>query len=630
MAEKSSYHDLIRAYWGYPEFKSRQEEIIQTVLSGKDCLALLPTGGGKSLCYQIPALMRPGLTIVISPLVSLMEDQVNDLQSRKIRAAALHAGVPRKRAQLIIEHCISGHNKILYLAPERLLSRKFKDTLVHLPIKLLVVDEAHCISQWGHDFRPAYLKIAEVKPLFPNVQTLALTGTATPEVRQEILQKLDIPQASVIKQSMIRKNLYLQVIHSKQKIYEAVRRSLDASGSLIIYTRSRRNTLLIRDELVLAGIPAAAYHAGMPHQERNSIQQQWLNNELQGVVATTAFGMGINKRDVRTIIHYDIPENLESYAQEVGRAGRDGKPSICILLVNDKNLSSLTARHEKKYPPVAYIQNIYKHLAHFYQVAKGSLSDEPYPFELELFCRTYQLEVVSAMAAIEMLRTNQYIDVSDGYQKKSQVQVIAEREIWDDLDDLPGQLKAVFQSLLRLYEGILQAPTPINEPKIAKYLDLHQTKLIDAMKRLHQLGFIQYRPANDHAVFRFLTERLGSKDVIIDLQQYQSLKQKKSLQLKAMIEYVQTNRCRNSFIGEYFGESVAKCHNCDQCLQGEGIKDNLKDEILEILKRKSMLLDELVGRFSFSQRSNVLKAIMDLEHENMISMDDHRTISLEH
>ena len=618
---------ILLKYWGFRQFRPLQKGIIQHVIENRDGIAVIATGGGKSICYQLPALMKAELTLVVSPLVSLMQDQVENLRLKGIKAEAIYSGLGRRKTNLILDHCIQGKIKLLYLAPERLQSPLFRQTLAHLPLSFLAVDEAHCISQWGHDFRPAYLNIGKIREIFPDIPILALTGTATDRVISEIKDLLYLRDPVISRSSIARPNLQYICITSSNKTYQLKRILQDFSGAFIVYTRSRRTTEILQAELNQVSIQVGAYHAGMSFDDRNTIQRKWLSNHLPGIAATTAFGMGIDKADVRLIVHYDLPNSLEEYVQETGRAGRDSQPALCILLSNKKDEIYTGERIRASLPTASFIRQIYKHVAHYTQHATGSRGEIRFPFDLEEFCKKYKLKVLPTKTAIEWIAKIGYIGYSDNYFDKTKVWIKADRTVWEDLQELPKSFTLVFQAILRLYEGVFLTLTPIEEQVIQNHTSLNLTQVTNAFIQLKKLDLIEYSPKGEKGQIWFNVERLPSDNLELNIPHYEAVKQNKLDQWMAIKEYINTQKCRQKFMAEYFDEDLKSCGICDNCLKKRSNTSSIRKRILTY-SENAISLEDLVSSFSFAEKDIVINEIMRLEQEQILSVSDDKIITM--
>ncbi|WP_303425027.1 ATP-dependent DNA helicase RecQ, partial [uncultured Muribaculum sp.] len=491
--KRALIHDILKRYWGYDSFRPRQEEIIMSVLDGRDTLGLLPTGGGKSLTFQVPAMVFEGITVVVTPLISLMKDQVDNLRAAGIRAVCLHSGLSRAEHRLALDRCRLGKAKLMYVSPEKLQSATFIDQLRSMDVSFLVVDEAHCISQWGYDFRPSYLKISLIRELFPDIPVLALTASATPVVVDDIMDKLGFKERNVYARSFSRDNLSYIVRNDFDKERRLINVLTNTSGSAIVYVRSRRRTREIADMLVRNGISADYYHAGLDATEKNEKQNNWKTDGVRVMVATNAFGMGIDKPDVRTVVHYDIPSSLEEYYQEAGRAGRDGKEAFAVLLVSRADKGRLTRMLSEMFPPKDFIRRVYELAGNFVNVAVGDGYNSVYEFNFALFLKTYDLPPLTTRSAMRLLTQAQYFEFVEEVTMQSRVMITANKsELYSVKLDEAGE--RVFNMLLRSYTGLFADFVYINESVIARRADVDEQKVYETMLQLSRMHILQYVP----------------------------------------------------------------------------------------------------------------------------------------
>ncbi|WP_289745638.1 RecQ family ATP-dependent DNA helicase [Paramuribaculum intestinale] len=558
--------EILRKYWGYDSFRPLQGDIIASVLSGHDTLGLLPTGGGKSLTFQVPGMILPGLTVVVTPLISLMTDQVDNLARRGIRAVCLHSGLTRAEHKLGVDRCNAGHAKFLYISPEKLQSDTFLDTLRHIDVSLIVVDEAHCISQWGYDFRPSYLNIARLRTLFPDVPLLALTASATPEVRADIMERLGFEGRRVFAASFARSNISYIVRAADHKDGLLLKALRGTSGSAIVYVRSRRRTREIADMLQAEGISAAHYHAGLEIEEKNERQKQWKEGHIRVMVATNAFGMGIDKPDVRFVAHYDLPPSLEEYYQEAGRAGRDGKPSYALTIASRHDRATLMRRLADAFPPRDFIKEIYSQVCVSLGIAIGDGYNAVYEFDLDEFCRRFGRQPRMTRSAIELLARSGYWQYVDDVASRSRIMITMRR---DELYGLRLEKtdEDVLQQLLRTYTGLFADYVAINENQIAGRLGLTADEIYQSLLSLGRHHVASYVPASNKPYIYFLTSRDEQRYVQIPVSVYEQRREVMKRRLDAMADFVfNAGSCRVARMLQYFGEKDAcRCGNCDVC-----------------------------------------------------------------
>lgn len=585
------YLDILHEYWGYPDFRGIQREIIESIGSGKDTLGLMPTGGGKSLTFQVPALTQKGVCIVISPLISLMKDQVDHLRQKNIGAAAIYSGMRRDDIVATLENCIFGGIKILYISPERVGSDLFKAKLLHMRVSFITVDEAHCISQWGYDFRPSYLQISEIRKLVPDAPVLALTATATPEVITDIQKQLGFEKENVFRMSFERKNLAYVVRRTESKEAEAVHILQSVSGSAIVYVRSRRRTKQVAELLHNNGISATWYHAGLEPAEKAQRQEDWQNDKIRVIVATNAFGMGIDKPDVRLVIHPDAPSSIEAYFQEAGRAGRDGKKSYAVLLWNSGDERKLNKRIDDTFPPKDDIRDVYEHLAYFFQVGVNSGAGSTFEFNIDKFSRTFHFFPIRVNSALVILQRAGYIFYDPNPENLSRVKFLLTRNELYRLENQPYNEDAVITSLLRNYGGLFVDYVYIDESFVAKDSGLSRDEVYMALKALNHKRIINFIPRKNTPLVRYAIDRVDGPDVVLSEDVYDKRKKQFAKRIASVLEYLNNESvCRSRQLLAYFGETKSKdCGQCDVCISHKDNKetrDAFKDaqrQILEIL-----------------------------------------------
>lgn len=625
---------ILIKYWGYPDFRSKQDEIIKSVLNGRDTLALLPTGGGKSICYQVPGLMFEGITLVITPLIALMKDQVENLKKRKISAVALYSGLKHHEYEWAINQAIRGEAKFLYLSPERLQSNDFLSVLTQLNVKLIAVDEAHCVSQWGYDFRPPYLKIAEIRPYFPNVPVLALTATATPEVAKDIQEKLAFKNALFIQKSFARKNLVYYVAKDENKLEVLLKLVKKQNGSGIVYVRNRKKTKEIADLLNQHKISASWYHAGLDSRVRDERQKKWKEGFIRIIVATNAFGMGIDKDNVRFVAHLDLPDNPEAYFQEAGRAGRDGKKAYSIIFWENADLINLERNFENSYPPIANIKQVYQALGNYLQLAIGSGKSQSFKFDIVDFSRQYQISPLIAFNSLKILEKQGLILMNDAIHKPSKVKMLLEGgDLYRFQVDHP-KFDNLIKYLLRNYSGIFQDYTNINEMQIQNTFKIDKEQLSALFNRLSKMQVLDYQAETNHPEIVFVSERLHENDIYISPENYQKRKDAAQKRLQAMKNYVLSDhKCRSQLLLAYFGEELSqRCGMCDVCLKRNKTQlsklefDQAVEIIKPMLKNKPMMLDELVFEVDSIDAERLLNAIQWLQENGKIEEDKHQKL----
>lgn len=622
--------DVLRQYWGYDAFRSMQAEIIGSVLRGQDTLALLPTGGGKSVCFQVPALCQDGLCLVISPLIALMRDQVENLQKRGISAVAIHSGMPYSDIDRLLDNCAYGGVKFLYLSPERLHTELFKKRLEKMPVSMIAVDEAHCISQWGYDFRPAYLEIAKIRELLPKVPLIALTATATPEVCQDIQDKLAFNQGQVFQKSFARDNLAYVVRNTEAKPEAVVNILKKVPGSAVVYVRNRRLTKEIALLLHRKGIRADYYHAGLSMEQRNKKQAAWLNNQIRVIVSTNAFGMGIDKPDVRVVVHMELPDSLEGYFQEAGRAGRDGKKAFAVLLYNASDALKLNKQFELSYPDLKEVRRVYRALGSYYQIAVGAGFGESFDFDLVEFSRTYQFEPIIAHNCLKLLEKEGWIILSDAVYNPASLKVLVNQDQLYDFMLKHPKLDKVLKVILRNYQGAFNHYINIRESSIAGFLKVDRADLQKSLHLLHKEEVVDYRPQKEKPQLFFINGRMEAATVTFDHTAYNFRKEQQKNRIEKAIEYAETAECRSKLLLTYFGEKDGKaCGQCDVCLDRKKSRKlsnedyaRYKNKLELVLRRESLTLPDILASFSSKKEDIVLQTLEYLLEEGIVSQKD--------
>lgn len=570
MADK--YLDILRKYWGYEDFRGIQREIIESVGSGRDTLGLMPTGGGKSITFQVPALAQGGVCLVITPLIALMKDQVSHLRQRGIRAAAIHSDMTHSAILQALDNCVYGGTQILYVSPERLHSELFQAKFRHMKVSFITVDEAHCISQWGYDFRPSYLHIAEIRQLKPEIPVLALTATATKEVVEDIQEQLRFKEKNVFRMSFERKNLAYVVRKASDKPSELRHILNSVNGSAIVYARSRKRTKETAEWLVSQGISATYYHAGLDVDVKDRHQQAWVNNEKRVMVATNAFGMGIDKPDVRLVIHIDSPDSLEAYFQEAGRAGRDGKKAYAVLLYDSSDARKLSKRVAQTYPEKEYIRDVYEHLAYFFQVGTGTGRGRTFEFSIDKFCVTYKYFPVLVNSALQILERSGYIHYEADPDNSARILFLLERNDLYFLENTTRETEAVITALLRLYGGLFTDYVYIDEGFVANEAGLTQPQVYMVLKELSKRHIVDFIPRRRIPYITYTREREDGDRVIIPQSVYEERRTQYIKRIQAMLDYANNDHvCRSRQLLDYFGEECWQdCRQCDVCVTHQG------------------------------------------------------------
>lgn len=583
MADK--FQSILQKYWGYPDFRGIQRNIIESIASGRDTLGLMPTGGGKSITFQVPALAQEGVCIVITPLIALMKDQVQHLREHGILADAIYADKSRNEILQTLDNAIFGGVKILYVSPERLASEMFQTKLRHIHVSFITVDEAHCISQWGYDFRPSYLQIASIREMKPGIPILALTATATPEVVDDIQERLHFKEKNVFKMSFERKNLAYVVREAEDKQGEMIHILQSVGGSAIVYARSRKRTKEMAQLLSQQGITATFYHAGLDPDVKDQRQKAWQKDEVRVMCATNAFGMGIDKPDVRVVIHIDCPDSLEAYFQEAGRAGRDGQKSYAVLLYNKHDELKLCKRVDDTFPPKELIQDIYEHLAYFYQIGVGSGQGKTFEFDIEKFCVTYKYFPTKVDAALRILERSGYLHYEDNPDGKARVMFLLGRNDLYQLDQLAPSQDAVVTALLRSYGSLFVDLTYIDETMIARQAELTIQQVYFALKSLAARHIIQFIPRRKIPFISYTRDRVDGDKVVIPKEVWESRREQYEKRIKSMIRYAKNDEvCRSRQLLAYFGEENDRdCKQCDVCLadQAEERENELRRKVAE-------------------------------------------------
>lgn len=564
-----NYQTILRQYWGYDDFRGIQREIIESIGSGHDTLGLMPTGGGKSITFQVPALAQEGTCIVITPLIALMKDQVDHLRRLGIRAAAIYSGLAREEIIITLENCIFGDIRILYVSPERLSSELFQTKLRHMRVSFITVDEAHCISQWGYDFRPSYLEIAKIRKLLPGVPVLALTATATPQVVDDIQQKLGFSsEAHVFRMSFERKNLAYVVRQAADKREQLIHILNSLKGSAIVYARSRKRTKEFADLLNEAGIPATFYHAGLDAAVKDERQQAWQRDEVRVMVATNAFGMGIDKPDVRLVIHIDCPDSIEAYFQEAGRAGRDGRKAYAVLLYNNADQRKLEKRIADTFPEKDFIRQIYEHLAYFYQIGVGSGYNHTFEFNIDKFCHAFHHFPIQVDSALKILNHAGYIEYTEEQENQARVMFTLSRNDLYRLENTSPNEEKIITSLLRNYGGLFTDYNYIDESFIASQTALQPHQVYMTLKSLSERHILHFIPQKKTPYIRYTQRREDMEHIQLRPAIYEERKDQFQQRIQAMIAYATNDQvCRSRQLLRYFGEEKSRdCHQCDVCL----------------------------------------------------------------
>ena len=626
----NKYQEILKQYWGYDSFRDLQEEIITSIGEGKDTLGLMPTGGGKSITFQVPALAQEGICIVITPLIALMKDQVQNLRKREIKALAIYSGMTRQEILTALENCIFGNYKFLYISPERLDTEIFRTKLRSMKVSMITVDESHCISQWGYDFRPAYLKIAEIRELLPEVPVLALTATATPEVVTDIQARLKFREGNVFRMSFERKNLAYIVRKTDNKTIELLYILQRISGSAIIYVRNRRRTKEITELLMNEGITADFYHAGLDNAVKDLRQKRWQSGEVRVMVATNAFGMGIDKPDVRIVLHLDLPDSPEAYFQEAGRAGRDGEKAYAVILYSKSDKTTLHKRMVDTFPDKEYILNVYEHLQYYYQMAMGDGFQCIREFNLEEFCRKFKYFPVPVDSALKILTQAGYLEYTDEQDNSSRILFTIRRDELYKLREMGKEAEALIQSILRSYTGVFTDYAYISEESLAIRTGLTRQQIYNILVTLTKRRIVDYIPRKKTPYIIYTRERLELRFLHIPPSVYEERKARYEARIKAMEEYVTTeNVCRSRMLLRYFGEkNEHNCGQCDVCLSKRATNDlseesyeEVKRQILDLLSHNPLTPAETADQIK-AEKEDIGQVIRYLLDEGELKMQD--------
>jgi ATP-dependent DNA helicase RecQ len=627
-----SYKQILTKYWGYSSFRPLQEEIIKSVGEGKDTLGLMPTGGGKSLTFQVPGLAHDGICLVITPLIALMKDQVNRLNELEIKSIAIHSGMSGEEIDNALENCIFGDYKFLYISPERISTRVFQAKVSRFNLSLVAIDEAHCISQWGYDFRPSYLKIASLRDHIPEkVPFLALTASATPQVIDDIMKKLAFRGKNVLRTSFSRKNISYLVRKVEEKSTYLIRTLQKTGGSGIVYVRSRKRCKEVAELLVNNGISADFYHAGLTNELRDKKQASWTIGETRVIVATNAFGMGIDKSEVRFVIHWDLPDCIESYFQESGRVGRDGKPAFAVLLYSPADKSRLIDTIRKKYPSIEKIKDTYEMLCNYLQVPLGSGKDIVFDFNLYDFIAKYRLPVIETYNSLQFLQREGYMEFTEEINNPSRVHFIVSRDDLYKFQVANEAFDGFIKLLLRSYTGMFSEFVPINEEALSLKSAATRENVYQYLLKLSTLNIIRYIPGKKSALVIFTEERLVRKALMISPDNYLHVKENYEIRLHKMIDYADSdNHCRSVYLLNYFGEESDRCGICDVCRERNELDlskyefDLILDDIKSILNEKNPDAEELVRLIDYPEE-RVIKVIRWLlDHNKIVPDQDHR------
>ena len=619
------FHHILKQYWGYDEFRPLQEDIIRSIADGNDTIGLMPTGGGKSLTFQVPALAKEGICLVVTPLIALMKDQVENLKRRDIKAAAIHSGLTRDEINITLDNCIFGGTKFLYLSPERISTELFQNKVQQMNVNLLAIDEAHCISQWGYDFRPSYLKIVEIRELMPDTPVLALTATATPEVVDDIQERLHFKKKNLFQKSFRRDNLAYVVRPSEDKEQQLLNIISKIPGSAVVYVRNRKKTKEYSELLLKNGISASSFHAGMPQEVKDKRQKMWTDGEIRVIVSTNAFGMGIDKPDVRLVIHMDAPDSLEAYFQEAGRGGRDGKKAYAVLLWSNNDKMRLKRGAALAFPEKDKILNVYDALGNFFQLAAGSGFGMVYDFNMGVFCKAYRMNVLTVFNSLKILQRAGYIEFTEELQLAAKVHFIMRRDDLYKFQVANEDYDRFTKLLLRSYTGLFTEYVPINEDLLAKRMNVSRDIVYQYLVNLSRLRVIKFIPQKKTPLICYTVSREDSKYIELRKEVYQDRKEKYEQRITGVIDYGTHNHiCRSKQLLAYFGQKDSEnCGKCDVCQDMKKTElsvekfEEIQNLIKTALKKQTLSYDELIMKLNIKE-ADLQKVLRWLEEYNAV------------
>lgn len=623
--------DVLYEYWGFSSFRPVQEDIVEAVVEGKDVLALMPTGGGKSICFQVPALVKEGICIVVSPLIALMKDQVEGLQAKGIKAAMIFSGMNSREIDIILDNCIYGNVKLLYISPERIKTEIFRERVRQMKVNLIAVDEAHCISQWGYDFRPAYLEIFSLRELLPGVPCIALTATATLDVKEDIIDKLGLSAPAVFQKSFVRNNLSYSVFEEEDKenrLIEILRR---VPGSAIVYVNRRKHAQQLAQVLNQHRLSAAWYHAGLNVEERDKAQEAWIKGKVRIMVATNAFGMGIDKPDVRLVVHHDLPQNLEAYYQEAGRAGRDEAKAYAVMLYHQSDIETLKQQLEQSHPNRETLKKVYQSLANYYKIAVGSGQFVSFDFVLEDFANAYQIKLLDAFYSVKKLEELGFIQLNDSFYNPSKLYVRLDNKSLYAFQIAHEPFDPLIKAILRTYGGdILSGFVVIKEQRLAEMLQVSKNEIVKKLERLHQMEVVIYDKQKDRPQLVFTMSRFDANALPIDKAKLEGRYKTEKLKLDRVVEYLENRTlCRTRFLTEYFGEvNYEDCKVCDVCLEKrrESKVAHVDKQLYESIKTKLQdgpaSLERLLKNQPMADKQELTAMIRWMLDNRIIKYDD--------
>jgi len=603
---------ILKQYWGYDAFRPLQADIIQSIASGKDTLGLMPTGGGKSLTFQVPAMAMEGVCIVVTPLIALMKDQVENLKKRDIRAAAIYSGMTNNEIMLVLDNCVFEAYKFLYVSPERLATALFLEKMSQTRVCMIAVDESHCISQWGYDFRPSYLRIADIRELLPEVPVLALTATATPEVVDDIQEKLHFRQKNLFQKSFSRSNLAYVVRTTENKDEYLLKILNTVPGTSVVYVRNRKKTKDVADFLVQNGIAAEHFHAGLKNETKDERQRRWKNDDTRVIVSTNAFGMGIDKAEVRTVVHLDLPDSLEAYFQEAGRAGRDEKKAFAVLLYNNGDAVKMRKRVSDSFPGKEMVVKIYDSLCNYYQIGVGSGLERVFAFDITDFCIRYKLPILIAHNSLKLLQQAGYIELTDEQESSSRLLFTVDRDNLYKLRQTPDQDKLI-HILLRSYTGLFTDPAYISEELMAKRLEWSRDRVYNELVALSKERIVDYIPRKKTPFITFTIERQATERIVLSKEAYDDRRERYIARAKSVLDYAkEENVCRSQVLLSYFGEKNTKpCGQCDICLKNKEnelspeLFEKIKRLVLEVLQNEPLPANSLLRKLPFKEPQSI-------------------------
>jgi ATP-dependent DNA helicase RecQ len=614
---------ILKQYWGYDAFRALQADIIQSIASGKDTLGLMPTGGGKSLTFQVPAMVMDGVCIVVTPLIALMKDQVENLKKRNIRAAAIYSGMSNDDILLTLDNCVFEAYKFLYVSPERLATAIFLEKISQTRVCMIAVDESHCISQWGYDFRPSYLRIADIREILPDVPVLALTATATPEVVDDIQEKLHFREKNLFQKSFSRSNLAYVVRTTENKDEYLLKILHNVPGTSVVYVRNRKKTKEVAEFLVQNGIAAEHFHAGLKNETKDERQRRWKNGDTRVIVSTNAFGMGIDKAEVRTVVHLDLPDSLEAYFQEAGRAGRDEQKAFAVLLYNNGDAVKMRKRVSDSFPGKEVVIKAYESLCNYYQIGVGSGLERVFAFDITDFCIRFKLPILITYNALKLLQQAGYIELTDEQDSSSRVIFVVDKDGLYKFQQTPNQEKLI-HILLRSYTGLFTDPAYINEDMLAKRLDWTHEHVYEELVALSKEQIIDYIPRKKTPYITFTLERQETERIVLSKEAYDDRRERYISRVKSVLDYAkEENVCRSQILLAYFGEKNTKpCGQCDICQKnkeaevGTNLFEKIKTKVFEILEKEPLVINSLLRKLPFKepQSIQVIRFLIDNDH----------------